>query len=121
MENFCNNLVKYFDKKSIDNDQLICYILKDIYQNDLIYIKEQDTWKEYRRSKWIKFDLNFKLKIQKAYKVLEKVIQEVVNLDIDDNKKRLFLRKIFTLSKHILQYKYNNEDIHRHCKLLFEV
>ena len=121
MEHFCNNLVKYFENKNFDNDQLISHILKDIYQNDIIYIQELNIWKEYKRNKWINFDMNFKQKIHKTHQVLEKVIQEVIDLDIEDNKKRLFLKKIFALSKNILQYKYNIDHVQKYCKELFSI
>ena len=56
MEEIYENLLTYFDDRSLRTSQILALTLRDIFLNDLVYITPANEWKVYKSKKWQKLD-----------------------------------------------------------------
>jgi len=123
MEVFCKGIFKYLEMKEHDENMLISLIIRDIYLNDIIYLEHFDKWKEYTTKKktWEDFNMDFEKKIIKVAKIFEKLIDQLVNMNYENEKKKHIIIQILKISKYIYSKKYDVNRILNNCKTLFSV
>jgi len=102
---------------------LISLIIRDIYLNDIIYLEPFDKWKEYASKKktWEDFNMDFEKKIMKVSTIFDKLIDHLINVNYENDKKKRILINILKISKFIHSKKYDVHRILNNCKLLFSV
>jgi hypothetical protein len=122
LEIFCQEICSYFEINHDDN-MLISLIIRDIYLNDIIYLEPFDKWKEYASKKktWEDFNMDFEKKIMKVSTIFEKLIDHLINIDYENDKKKRVIIHILKISKFIHSKKYDVQRILNNCKLLFSV
>ena len=121
LDQFCNDILSYLDEEKYDENMIISLILRDVYLNDIIYIENVDKWKEYKKKTWEDFNMNFKTKISKIHLVLEKLVDKIIDIDFNNDKKKSIIVKVLSISKIIHSEKYDIIRVKENCKQLFNI
>lgn len=122
LEMFCKGIFGYFES-NYDENMLISLIIRDVYLNDIIYIEQADTWKEYASKKktWENFNMDFEKRILKISTIFEKLVDQLIKIDLENTAKKDIIMQILHISKFIYAKKYNEKKILNNCKTLFNV
>jgi hypothetical protein len=68
MKSLCGNVMQYI-KEENNMETIMALTIRDIFLNDVIYIKRTNTWKEYNSTKKEWFEFNVCIFIQKLHHV----------------------------------------------------
>lgn len=121
IEDIYQNILGNFDK-NLSNSKLIALTLRDIFLNDIIYISHSQEWKIYKSKKWQSLDEHgMKRKISKLSTILCQMIEKVIDVDIENEKKKEFINKIMKLNKILCTESYDYDKVELECMSLFAV
>ena len=120
-EDIYQNILRNFDQ-NYNNSKLIALTLRDIFMNDIVYISHSREWKLYKSKKWQPLDKNgMKRKISKLSTILCQMIEKVIDVDIENEKKKEFISKIMKLNKILCTESYDYDRVESECIPLFTV
>lgn len=121
IEDIYQNILDNFDM-NLNNSKLIAYTLRDIFLNDIIYIQNSKEWKIYKSKKWQTLDKSgMKRKISKLSTILSQMVEKVIDVDIENNKKKNFINKIMKLNKILCTESYDYDQVELECMPLFAI
>ncbi len=121
IEDIYENILDNFNK-DLNTPRLIAHTLRDIFLNDIIYVTNTKEWKIYKSKKWHPLDKNgLKKKISKLSTILSQMIEKVIDVDIDNDKKKTFISKIMRLNKILCTETYQYDRVESECAPLFAV
>ena len=122
MEEIYENLLTYFEDKSNRTTTIIALTMRDIFLNDLIYDKSVNSWKVYRSKKWQRIDRDgMKRKISKLPNILSNLVEKVIDVEIENEKKKKFINRIMRINKILCTDSYDYEEIEKECIPYFTI
>ena len=122
MEEIYENLLTYFEDKSNRTTTIIALTMRDIFLNDLIYDKSVNSWKVYRSKKWQRIDRDgMKRKISKLPSILSNLVEKVIDVEIENEKKKKFINRIMRINKILCTDSYDYEEIEKECIPYFTI
>lgn len=122
MEEIYENLLTYFEDKSNSTTTIIAMTMRDIFLNDLIYDKSVNSWKVYRSKKWQRIDRDgMKRKISKLPNILSNLVEKVIDVEIENEKKKKFINRIMRINKILCTDSYDYEEIEKECIPYFTI
>lgn len=121
IEDIYQNILGNFDL-NLNNSQSIAFLLRDIFLNDIIYISKSREWKIYKSKKWQTLDKKgMQRKISKLSTILCQMIEKVIDVDIENDKKKTFIKKIMRLNKILCTESYDYDKVELECMKLFAI
>ena len=122
MEEIYENLLTYFDDRSLRTSHILALTLRDIFLNDLVYITSAKEWKVYKSKKWQKLDKEgMKRKILKLSNILSNLVERVIDVEINNEKKKKFINRIMKINKGLCTDSYDYDEIEKECIPYFSV
>lgn len=121
IEDIYQNILNNFDL-NLNNSKLIAVTLRDIFMNDIIFIPDSKEWKIYKSKKWQTLDKNgMRRKISKLSTILCQMIEKVIDVDIENEKKKNFISKIMKINKILCTESYDYDKVELECMPLFAI
>jgi len=119
IQNVYEMILENFEKNT-DISRLIALTLRDIFLNDILYISTSKRWFVYKSKKWQTMNkYGMKRKIYKLSVILSALIERAIDVDLDNDKKKQFIKKIMKLNKVICSETYDYEKVEKECIPLF--
>lgn len=123
MSTFHSDMLTYI-KDEDDIEKIIALTLRDIFLNELIYIRYTNEWKQYDLNKktWSDFDVNtFMKKMDFIKSFYENDLIKYIKLNVSDEIERFYLiKEVKHLTNYITKYMIEKTFI-EHCKLFFKI
>lgn len=121
IEDIYQNLLDNF-QSNFSTSTLIAHTLRDIFLNDIIYVSKSKEWMVYKSKKWQTLTKDgMKRKIAKLSTILCQMVEKVIDVDIDNDKKKTFISKIMKLNKILCTESYDYNRVESECIPLFSV
>jgi len=123
--NLCNNMVKYI---TTDNDieTIIGYLLREIKENNLIYININKRWYYYdiNNKIWLNYDFRKILfNLENLFNFFNEIIINYleINNELTKNNKNKIIRISKRISDALLNRNIDYNKLEKACKIIFSV
>tara|TARA_Y100000816_G_C26100040_1_gene582802 strand:+ start:559 stop:966 length:408 start_codon:yes stop_codon:yes gene_type:complete len=123
--NLCNNMIKYITSDN-NIETVIGYLLREIKENNLIYINLNESWYYYDTSNkiWLNYDFRKILfNSENLYNFFNEIIINYlhVNNDLTKNNKNEIIRISKRISEALLNRNIDYNKLEKACKIIFSV
>jgi hypothetical protein len=131
LNDFCSKLILHLDEHGNDYEQIISFTIRDIKENQLIYINNCNKWYQYHNNtnKWNLYDFNEVLnKIENLHDMFNIHMIEYLNNINKNNINKLnknninhFKRICYGVSGYIEHNELDSIKIRNYCQRLFSI
>ena len=123
--NLCNNMIKYITSDN-NTETIIGYLLREIKENNLIYINLNESWYYYDTSNkiWLNYDFRKILfNSENLYNFFNEIIINYlhVNNDLPKNNKNEIIRISKRISEALLNRNIDYNKLEKACKIIFSL
>ena len=124
---YCIKTISFINNDPNDYEKIIGNLLKELKENDLVYINRNKKWYKYDKNqkKWDEF--NFKIVLSKTtelYEFFDDIMIKYLdseNRTLNTNNKQRFKRTSKNIALHIYEQKINMNDLYNHCCKFFSI
>ena len=124
---YCIKTIAFINNNNNNYEKIIALILREINENDVVYIKTKSVWYKYDKKikKWNKY--NFKLSLAKTselYQFFDEILIKYLdehNNTLSNSNKNKFKRVSKLIASHILDYKINMNKLYNECCDIFKI
>ena len=120
---YCSNAILYMNDDNNNYEEIISLVLKDLKENDIVYINRTKKWYKYNKKDkiWIEYNFNIIIsKITELYEFFEDIIGKYLenNNTLNLNNKNRFKIKSKNIASYILNHNINTEKLDKiSCKI----
>ena len=123
--NLCNNMIKYIIYDN-NTETIIGYLLREIKENNLIYINLNESWYYYDVSNklWLNYDFRKILfNLENLYNFFNEIIINYlhINRNLTKNNKNEIIRISKRISGALLNRNVDYNKLEKACKIIFSV
>jgi len=123
--NLCNNMIKYIIYDN-NTETIIGYLLREIKENNLIYINQNESWYYYdiNNKLWLNYDFRKILfNLENLYNFFNEIIINFlhINENLTKNNKNEIIRISKRISGALLNRNIDYNKLEKACKTLFSV
>ena len=128
MDEFIDRTMNYVKKYKNNDEALISMLVRDVYLNDIIYMKCckcKGHWKEYKKLEWnnMGMPIDFKRKIQNLTTLIQEICERMLLCSnaSDDSKRNATIIALMRVNQKISSENYDLKSIIERSKRLFQV
>lgn len=124
---YCIKTIAFINNNNNNYEKIIALILREINENDVVYIKTKSVWYKYDKKikEWNKH--NFKLSLAKTselYQFFDQILIKYLdehNNTLSNSNKNKFKRVSKLIASNILDYKINMNKLYDECCDIFKI
>ena len=124
---YCIKTISFINNDSNDYEKIIGHLLKEIKENDLVYINRNKKWYKYDKNKKKWDEYNFKIVLSKTtefYEFFDDIMIKYLdneNKTLNTNNKKRFKRTSKNIALHIFEQKINMDKLYKYCCKFFSI
>lgn len=123
---YCSNAILYMNDDNNNYEEIISLVLKDLKENDIVYINRTKKWYKYNKKDkiWIEYNFNIIIsKITELYEFFEDIIGKYLenNNTLNLNNKNRFKIKSKNIASYILNHNINTEKLYKNSCKIFSI
>lgn len=124
---YCIKTISFINDNSNNYEKIIALVLRELKENDLVYINTKDVWYKYDKNKKIWSKYNFRIvisKITELYEFFDDIIIKylyTINNNLNNRNKIRFKNISKTIAENIFEQTINLSKLEKECKLVFKI
>ena len=124
---YCIKTISFINDNSNNYEKIIALVLRELKENDLVYINTKDVWYKYDKNKktWSKYNFRIVLtKITELYEFFDYIIVKylyTINTNLNNRNKNKFKNISKSIAENIFEQTINLQYLEKECKLVFKI
>ena len=124
---YCIKTISFINDNSNNYEKVIALVLRELKENDLVYINTKDVWYKYDKNKKIWSKYNFRIvltKITELYEFFDDIIVKylyTINTNLNNRNKNKFKNISKSIADNIFEQTINLSYLEKECKLVFKI
>ena len=124
---YCTKTISFINDHKDNYEKIIALVLRELKENDLVYINRSDRWYKYDKNKKIWEEYNFRIvlsKITELYEFFDNIMiiyLNDTNITLNSSNKNRFKIISQKIANHIFEQKINISQLEKECKIVFQI
>ena len=124
---YCIKAIAFINDYNNNYEKIIALILRELKENDLVYINTKNIWYKYdkNKKKWSKYNFRIILsKITELYEFFDNIMiiyLDTENVTLNSSNKNRFKNVSKSIAENILGQKINLNRLDKECKMVFKI
>jgi hypothetical protein len=124
---YCTKTISFINDYNNNYEKIIALLLRELKENDLVYIDTKNIWYKYDKNKKIWSKYNFRIilsKITELYEFFDNIMIKYLNTEnvsLNSSNKNRFKSVSKSISENIFGQKINLISLEKECKIVFKI
>lgn len=124
---YCIKAIAFINDYNNNYEKIIALILRELKENDLVYINTKNIWYKYDKNKKIWSKYNFRIilsKITELYEFFDNIMiiyLDTENVTLNSSNKNRFKNVSKSIAENIFGQKINLISLEKECKMVFKI
>lgn len=124
---YCIKTISFINDNSNNFEKIISLVLRELKENDFVYINNNNVWYKYDKNKKIWEKYNFRIvltKITELYEFFDDIIIRylyTINTNLNNRNKTKFTNISKSIAENIFKQTINIIELEKECKRVFSI